>query len=72
MLAPETQDLSPDDCERIANHMAYLAVVSSNDPQRAAILSDLLTTTYKYAGIAAADILLMTDYELHTQVYLTA
>jgi hypothetical protein len=72
MFALETQDLSPDDYERIANHLAYLAVVSSNDPQRAAILSDLLTTTYKYAGIAAADILLSTDYELHMPVHLTA
>lgn len=72
MFALETQELGPDDCERIANHMAYLAVVSSNDPQRAAILSDLLTITYKYAGIAAADVLLMTDHELHSQVYISA
>lgn len=72
MFVPETQDLSPDDYKRVANHIAYLATVRSNDPQRAAILRDLVLITYKYGSIAAADILLMADYELHTPVHVTA
>ena len=64
--------LSREEQEHIAHHRAYLATVWINDPQRAQALMELLTLTYQYESIAAGDILLALDYELHSPVIRTA
>lgn len=65
MIIADPPPLGIEDQARIERHWSYIATVYTSDPHRALILLELLAATYRYESIAAGDILLSVDSNLH-------